>query len=242
MPLTRAVGLDTMTRMRRCWTASAAMLLAACSASHAVPDPGPDVGERDSGALVDADRRDAHAALLDATLRRFDAVSEDAREVPNDAGSDVAAETIDASATTPACTEGGLGFEITGDGSDWVTGGVRYSGATSAAWNPYGSMIDISGRADDGSHWLFQFRGPTDSADLTVGEYVDVERAAFRTLGTPGLDVGGDGRACNRVGGRFVIHAIELVDDEVRRFHATFEQHCERGLSHSMGCVSFTVP
>jgi hypothetical protein len=74
------------------------------------------------------------------------------------------------------------------------------------------------------------------------GAYTDAERASFRTLGHPGLDVSGDHRGCNMVSGSFVVQEISIVGGEVRRLRASFDQHCEGGATHAVGCISFTAP
>ena len=77
---------------------------------------------------------------------------------------------------------------------------------------------------------------------LQGGLYANAQRAAFREAGRPGLDVSGDGRGCNQVGGRFDVKDI-LVDTQgqVRRLWLTYEQHCEQGITALFGEIRFNV-
>jgi hypothetical protein len=78
-----------------------------------------------------------------------------------------------------------------------------------------------------GGWWYFNLYAPV-GTQLVPGPYEGATR--FNQIGTPGLDVFGDGRGCNAVTGRFdVFEAVFGPNGYIERFHAQFEQHCEGG-------------
>ena len=74
--------------------------------------------------------------------------------------------------------------------------------------------------------WYLTFRAP-EGGTLTPGLYERAARAPFRPAPVPGLDVSGDGRGCNVLSGRFLIHEIVFSGSTLTRFAADFEQHCD---------------
>jgi hypothetical protein len=81
--------------------------------------------------------------------------------------------------------------------------------------------------------WSLTLEAPA-SQQLGIGTYNFAERWPFQSPARPGLDISGEGRACNRVTGRFrVDEAVYTASNAVQRFHAVFEQHCE-GLSAAL--------
>jgi hypothetical protein len=72
--------------------------------------------------------------------------------------------------------------------------------------------------------WLAMFSGPA-GVPLRSGAYEGATRAPFNSA-TPGLSISGRGRGCNTLGGRFVIHDIDLQNNRVNRFHASWVQRC----------------
>lgn len=64
---------------------------------------------------------------------------------------------------------------------------------------------------------------------LQPGRYYLAERSSFRTGRSPGIDIGGNGRGCNRVWGSVYIQQIEFgANDAVTALEATGQQRCER--------------
>ncbi|WP_030024818.1 hypothetical protein [Streptomyces monomycini] len=76
---------------------------------------------------------------------------------------------------------------------------------------------------------------------LRPGVYRDAERAAFRTGRSPGLDVGGNGRGCNEVYGRFTVH--QIATDEagaITLLDASYTQNCESATAQPLkGTVKY---
>ncbi|WP_168219024.1 tandem-95 repeat protein [Limnoglobus roseus] len=86
--------------------------------------------------------------------------------------------------------------------------------------------------------WDLYFRSQYDSVPLTPGTYLNAERASFRTVGKPGLDVSGQGRGSNTLTGQFTILQIETnAAGQITRFAADFEQHSEGWTSALRGSV-----
>jgi len=96
-----------------------------------------------------------------------------------------------------------------------------------------------------GPHWWhLDFAAPQGTA-LVPGVYENATRWPFNSPTGPGLDIGGDGRGCNTLTGRFeVLEIVYGATGEVERFAATFEQHCEGGVPALLGSVLFnsTLP
>jgi hypothetical protein len=129
---------------------------------------------------------------------------------------------------------------------DWPGGG--YTRAFAVPDRPLVSNLDPS-------YFTISFFDPADSSFFSIdlaappgerlhaGAYENAQRAAFRDPGRPGIDIGGDGRGCNTIAGRFVVHDIELTAaGQVKLLDATFEQHCEGGGPALVGGVHWTEP
>ncbi len=89
----------------------------------------------------------------------------------------------------------------------------------------------------DGPRWMLIFAAPG-GQPLVVGSYENALRAADATAA--GLDVEGEGRGCNQDFGRFTV--LEIVRDaaqNVTRFAADFEQHCELAEPALYGGIRF---
>jgi hypothetical protein len=88
-----------------------------------------------------------------------------------------------------------------------------------------------------GDSWHLDLSGPGD-APLAPGAYEMAER--FNGPAIPGLDVGGAGRGCNSVTGRFDVFEAEYAPDgDVLVFSADFEQHCEGGAPALRGSIRY---
>ena len=90
--------------------------------------------------------------------------------------------------------------------------------------------------------WALTFGSP-DRVRLTPGTYTGAVRNGTRPLGTPGLDVNGEGRGCNQLTGNFtVLDASYGPYDYLQSFHATFDQSCEGFMPSLHGEVSIVNP
>lgn len=79
--------------------------------------------------------------------------------------------------------------------------------------------------------WYLDFAAP-ENAILAPGLYDRATRFPFQSSNRPGLDLSGNGRGCNRLGGRFkILETTYGSDEQVESFDALFEQHCEDELA-----------
>ena len=96
-----------------------------------------------------------------------------------------------------------------------------------------------------GESWYVSFSTDSLGTPLAPGAYRNVQRAGFTDPGRAGLDIEGDGRGCNEVGGKFTVTNITADADAsqpgVQSLLIQFEQHCEDGTSYNVGCVHFTL-
>ena len=103
--------------------------------------------------------------------------------------------------------------------------------------------IDVGLRSTNGSplvFWGASFAAASGTL-LQPGSYPGATRFPFNS-GVPGLDVGGNGRGCNTLRGSFIVREVSYgPSGEVLRFHATFEQHCEGGVSALLGEVQIST-
>jgi hypothetical protein len=79
----------------------------------------------------------------------------------------------------------------------------------------------------DGSAWSVDLAAPGQRLPRP-GVYEGAMRHPFEPPGAPGLAVGGNGRGCNMLSGRFAVHDARYGPQAlVRSFLTRFEQHCE---------------
>jgi len=76
------------------------------------------------------------------------------------------------------------------------------------------------------AYWTLTFAAPS-GLPLSAGTFVNATRARVQEAGTPGIDVGGIGRGCNRVAGDFEIKQLAMSGGTVTGLWVRFEQHCE---------------
>ncbi|QDU18781.1 tandem-95 repeat protein [Urbifossiella limnaea] len=146
---------------------------------------------------------------------------------------------------TVAGTTGTTSLTMVSDAGDWIGQGRTYN------LSPSTGNFSVSGSAsyltvnyqnpNNGSdYWTLQFRSRFDTEPLAVGQYLGATRAAFRTPGTPGMDITGQHRGSNTLTGFFTVLQIEVSPTgQVTRFSADFEQHSEGGTPALRGSVRF---
>jgi len=122
-------------------------------------------------------------------------------------------------------------FSFQSPSGDYIGNGQSRSFDTSNA-NFFGAVSCEYGAIDiwlnQGEYeWNLRFGAPY-GTPLRPGTYSNAARQPFQPAGSPGLDVGGEGRGCNRIFGSFTVtDAVYSVSGQIRRFRATFEQRCE---------------
>ena len=77
----------------------------------------------------------------------------------------------------------------------------------------------------------YSFRFETEGGIMLPAPYEGATRYPFNLNGVPGLSVSGNGRGCNRLTGRFIVHEIEIgAGGSVSKAAIDLEQHCEGGV------------
>ncbi len=107
-----------------------------------------------------------------------------------------------------------------------------------------GGANDLEVRFNGLSWWTFHFTPPA-GRTLTVGAFEGATRWPFQEPTVPGLSVGGEGRGCNTLTGRFdVLQADYGPSGEVQALAIDFEQHCEGMVPAFFGAIRInsTVP
>jgi large repetitive protein len=146
---------------------------------------------------------------------------------------------------TVSAVVGQTSLSMVSDAGDYIGQGQTYnlsppSGNFTATGNATYLTINYQNTNTSSDYWTLQFRSPFDNVPLTPGTYLNAERAAFRTVGKPGLDVTGRGRGSNTLTGQFTILQIETnASGQITRFAADFEQHSEGATPALRGSIRF---
>jgi parallel beta-helix repeat protein len=137
-------------------------------------------------------------------------------------------------------------LSMSSDPGEYIGGGQEYFYAATdgnfAATRNYAQGVSVSFNTPTYSHWWYMDFAAPNGAPLSVGVYPGATRFPFEDPSEPGLSVYGDGRACNTLTGSFEVKEIVYgAGDEIVSFRATFEQHCEGGLSALRGEIRFNA-
>jgi thrombospondin type 3 repeat protein len=119
------------------------------------------------------------------------------------------------------------------DQRDYIGGGITRT------WTTVDGTFDARSIAPDHgatvhfdggqTWWTLDFAAPGTEA-LQPGMYEGATRYPFNSPTVPGLDVGGSGRGCNQLTGRFrILEIVFGASGMLESFAADFEQHCEGG-------------
>lgn len=141
---------------------------------------------------------------------------------------------------TPApCLLGGNAMYFHGV-NDWIYIGTQT--ITSAQWNTNASTSFVHvgltpTNKSQGLWWDVYFDTSKLGYPLEITTYDHAQRWPFQAADHPGLSLSGDGRGCNTLTGRFQIEELEVENNVLKRFTATYEQHCEGLAGFVEGCV-----
>lgn len=140
------------------------------------------------------------------------------------------------------CLSGGNIIAIVGDKDDFLSGGadelVKGEFQKSLLWDGHKiQVVAAPDNSDTREHITLDFSSSKTSPKLKTGRYEKAERFADERGARAGLDVLHGSRACEDSSGSFTVHELVLRDEEVVKFTATFEQHCERKAKKLQGCV-----
>lgn len=133
-------------------------------------------------------------------------------------------------------------YSYTSQAGDYIGqgGSAAYTPST-ATISTSGDAADLRVRVSTGTEWWDVELAAPVGEKLHPGVYRDAERAPFRTGRSPGLDVSGDGRGCNKVYGQFSVNQIETdASGAVTVLDATYTQHCESATAPALkGVVKY---
>lgn len=128
-----------------------------------------------------------------------------------------------------------------------------YIGAgQSGVYTPKNAVFSIRGTGDsvtvyvdakDGARWSIDLAAPNGTR-LSPGGLYKVERAAFRSGRSGGLDVSGNSRGCNQVWGEVGVRQVAYdADGQVASLEANFTQRCENDDAPELsGVVRYEMP
>jgi hypothetical protein len=147
--------------------------------------------------------------------------------------------------STAPCLIGGNVVFFDGDNGDYIHPGAAT--ITQGMWSITSNMMPPSDitvhvrptQSTQGLWWDLEFGSAQLNQPLAAQVYENAERAAFASPGHPGIDIGGDGRGCNMISGKFQIETLTATGATVSSFTATFEQRREGGSAALRGCVHF---
>lgn len=140
--------------------------------------------------------------------------------------------------TAAPCLAGGNTLFFDGDGFIrtgllTVTRGIWSGNAPEERLN-----VEVSPAGQlNGDHWRLSFSSTLLDGPLTTGVYQMAQRVFSESPGHPGMDIGGDGRGCNTIGGGFQVHELEKADSTLLRVTISFEQHCEPDTDDPQGVL-----
>jgi hypothetical protein len=151
-------------------------------------------------------------------------------------------------AAAPSASAAGLHTFVTmySDSGDYIGGGAD------RLFTPSLGSISVSGKAGylsvnvsggtSGDSYSMTFAAPP-GKKLKAQTYLDAQRAPFREAGHAGIDIGGDGRGCNEISGRFDVRQITTDGSgAVTALWILYEQHCEGGAPALFGEVMYRIP
>jgi len=129
-------------------------------------------------------------------------------------------------------------FELDSVEGDYVGQGKTIQNTNTAAVHLTGSQGTINVMLGSGSGYRVQFKAATGTR-LAVGTYTNADRMSSDGL-SPGLDISGDGRGCNKSCGSFQIREIHSNSNgDVDRFWVTFTNSCECTMPPLTGEIRF---
>lgn len=125
-------------------------------------------------------------------------------------------------------------IKIESQTGDYIGGGLTatFTDAISLSTGT-NSRIQFSGGG-----FSYNFEAPYDN--LTEGYYEGATRYPFNATGIPGLSISGNGRGCNSITGRFIVHELSF-DDNINVLSAAidFEQHCGNTVAALFGYIRY---
>ena len=135
---------------------------------------------------------------------------------------------------TSASAFAATSIQIISQPGDYIGQGANQT-FTTVTGNSFGSQAGVSFSAGG---YNYDFEAAT--GILVVGEQSAATRYPFNDPGIPGLNVSGNGRGCNDLTGRFIVHELEFgAGTTINKAAIDFEQHCEDALPALFGFIRY---
>jgi hypothetical protein len=149
-----------------------------------------------------------------------------------------------ATASGPA-TAAGTVITMFSDHTDFIGGGTPQEfDSTNASFTgtvtTTGINLSVSGGTSGLSYSVII--DPPPGTSFQVGYYPKVQRAEFRQTGFAGLDISGNGNACNTISGAIDVRDMAVSGSTITRLDLLYEQHCEGALPALFGEVRIGEP
>ena len=131
------------------------------------------------------------------------------------------------------------GFCMASEKGDWIGAGKNYAGSGDVAVSLWTSGSNAISFQLAGTTWDAEFAAPG-GGRLMPGLFSPAQRYPFQVGTAAGLDIGGDGRGCNTLNGRFSVEEMQWAPGQgLVRFSVIFEQRCEGYTSALRGMINF---
>ena len=124
---------------------------------------------------------------------------------------------------------------------DYIVGGGNY------LYAPADDQINVSAVGRRLMVWVFgdeewfgEFQGMSTLSRLEVGYYGEIQRPPYINPVTAGMRWSGEGRACAKVTGWFVVDSVTYVGETLTEIDLRFEQHCEGGAPALYGKIHWS--
>jgi len=136
-------------------------------------------------------------------------------------------------------------FEISFSGpkGEWVSDGLNHSFSSKkkTVSIQQNSLNEIIFLYDDfGSEdWDFEFSVPE---KFEVTSYSNAQRNSFRDDGVAGIDIGGDGRGCSDISGKFTVNKVQYDNEgKIIELEIDFTQFCDGDKKALTGNLKFKM-
>jgi len=134
--------------------------------------------------------------------------------------------------------QAGIDVQLNSSAGDYVGSGLSYQYSDSDSTISLAADADrvsvTINQASSGQNWNLNFKTP---GDFVADGYFAALRYPVQGPLAPGLSVTGNGRGCNQIAGRFVVHEVVVSNNVVQQLAVDFQQHCDASSGPLTGSV-----
>jgi hypothetical protein len=119
---------------------------------------------------------------------------------------------------------------LSSDVGDYIGAGGQYAydhNTATLELGSNGSRLSLVVTGDE--WWRAEFALPSSMPRWEPGVYEGLTRSLFNSPATGAVDWFGEGRGCNTIAGRMVVHSVRYEADRLVAIDMDFEQRCEAG-------------